>query len=374
MKSGSEIPLILILLAVMLSVQSYAIGSFGVYPNLNIVSGASESPHFLSGENNAVIALERIGRFNTFLFILSALVLLFVILVWRLEYQNGREKLELLNHKTMLHHLWLLQHIRNYSNKHIHPPLTFIAGGKTNKPQRLKWSLLIFTTFKAKLTNLFKPQLMIKISLVDDHKLFRSGINALLSTNGTYKVVSESDNGKAFIDIVQEAQPEIVMMDLEMPEMDGMETTKVLKEKFPEVKVIMLSMHDDEKFIAHMMSIGARGYLLKNADPEEIELAINSVAETGYFFTDLVSRATLQGLTNGGKVKPSFKPGNDLTERELEVLQLICREKTAAEIGEALFISPRTVEGHRNNIILKTGARNTAGIVVFAMKNGLFEM
>ncbi|TVR40633.1 MAG: DNA-binding response regulator [Cryomorphaceae bacterium] len=214
---------------------------------------------------------------------------------------------------------------------------------------------------------------MIRISLVDDHKLFRSGIRALLSAHNNFEVVSESDNGKEFTETVDQVKPDVVLMDLEMPEMDGMETTKYLKEHHPDVKVIVISMHNDEKFIVHLMEIGARGYLLKNADPDDIISAIHSVNETGYFFTELVSRVMLHGLVKGEKVKPSFLPGNDLTSREIEVLKLICQEFTAAEIGEKLFISPRTVEGHRNNLLLKIGARNIAGIVVFAMKHGFYE-
>lgn len=325
-------------------------------------------------ENNAIVILDQIDTFNTILFFISVLTLLVILWTWQKDYQKGKQKLDQVNRKTAVQHRWLLHRLQIPTDNIKQLPLPSKPDFEQPNLPTSKRSSLIFTTFKSKLTNCFNLKIMIKISLVDDHKLFRSGINALLSSNGTYNVVSESDNGKAFIDIVEEVQPEIVLMDLEMPEMDGMETTKVLKAQYPDIKVIMISMHDDEKFIVHMMDIGARGYLLKNADPEEIELAINSVAETGYFFSDLVSRAMLQGLTKGGKVKPSFKPGNDLSEREMEVLQLICREKTATEIGEELFISPRTVEGHRNNIILKTGARNTAGIVVFAMKNGLFEM
>jgi DNA-binding NarL/FixJ family response regulator len=214
---------------------------------------------------------------------------------------------------------------------------------------------------------------MIKLALVDDHKLFRSGIAALLSPMDDFEIVSESGNGAEFIESISSQTPEIVLMDLEMPEMDGMQTTAYLKQHFPEIKVIVLSMHNEEKFIVHLMEIGARGYLLKNSEPEDIVSAILSVHETGYFFSEMVSRVMLHGLVKKEKVKPSFKPNIELSDRELDVVKLICKELTTAEIGEKLFISPRTVEGHRNNAMLKTGVRNTAGLVVYAMKNGLFE-
>lgn len=303
------------------------------------------------------------------------------ILIWIgiLEFQKGRKQFKYLQQLTNIQHEWLLDSVYQLkwwgkNQKSIEKKVEqsqIIAFNEYHSFSNFSNSRYFSDTNKFHVIN---SSLMIRISLVDDHKLFRSGIKALLSTYKGFEVVSESDNGKAFIETVAEIKPDVVLMDLEMPEMDGMETTKFLKVHFPDVKVIMISMHDDEKFIVHMMDLGARGYLLKNAEPEDILTAVNSVVDTGYYFSDLVSRAMLQGLTKGGKVKPSFKPGNDLTEREMEVLQLICREKTAAEIGEELFISPRTVEGHRNNIILKTGARNTAGIVVFAMKNGLFEL
>jgi len=215
--------------------------------------------------------------------------------------------------------------------------------------------------------------IMIKLALVDDHKLFRSGIRALLSPLDNFEIVSESGNGVELIESLSENPAEVILMDLEMPEMDGMQTTIHLKENFPNLKVIVLSMHNDEKFIIHLMEIGARGYLLKDSEPEDIVNAILSVYETGYFFSEMVSRVMLHGLVKKEKVKPSFKTNIELSEREIDVVKLICKELTTAEIGEKLFISPRTVEGHRNNVMLKTGARNTAGIVVYAMKNGLYE-
>jgi len=132
-------------------------------------------------------------------------------------------------------------------------------------------------------------------------------------------------------------------------------------------------MYEDDKFIIHLMEIGANGYLLKNAEPDEIRKAIYAVHENGYYFNDLVNKALLKKLVLKNNIKPSFNENVDLTERELEVLKLICEEKTAAEIAKQIFLSPRSVEGIRQRLIEKIGVRNTAGIVMFAVKHGLAD-
>jgi DNA-binding NarL/FixJ family response regulator len=151
-----------------------------------------------------------------------------------------------------------------------------------------------------------------------------------------------------------------------------METMQRMRLEHPEVKVIVLSMHHEEKFIVHLMELGAHGYVVKTAEPDEIENAVRSVATSGYHFSEMVSRVMLQGLVKKEKLQPTFRDSEPLTERELEVLRGICQELTTTEIAGKLFLSPRTVEGHRNNILSKIGARNTAGIVVYAMSKGLY--
>lgn len=217
---------------------------------------------------------------------------------------------------------------------------------------------------------------MIRVAIIDDHRLFRKGLAALIETNDDMQVTLEGENGQELIDALNNTTAnvaDVVILDLEMPVMDGQQTAQMLQKDYPEVKPIIVSMHNDSQFIIDLMEAGARGYLLKNAAPEEMETAIRSVHETGYFFNDTVSRTMLHGLVAKNKVTPQFKNQDALSQRELEVLQLICEEYTTAEIGEKLFISPRTVEGHRNNILLKTGARNTAGMVVYAIKHQLFD-
>lgn len=211
---------------------------------------------------------------------------------------------------------------------------------------------------------------MIKLALTDDQRLFRKGLVMLLRDMAGAEVVLECANGEELLQGLKKMAVDIVLLDLEMPVMDGVETMHKLRAEHPEVKVIILSSHDGENVIKHLMELGANGYMPKNAEPDEIDLAIRSVADTGYYFSDTVSNAMLHGLVKGKKVKPTFEDIDPLSERELEVLRGICQERTTAEIGEKLFVSPRTVEFHRNNLLLKTGARNTAGLVVYAMANG----
>lgn len=184
------------------------------------------------------------------------------------------------------------------------------------------------------------------------------------------RVVLECVNGEELLQGLKETAVDIVLLDLEMPVMDGVETMHRLREEHPDVKVIVLSSHEGENVIKHLMELGANGFMQKNAEPDEIDTAIRSVADTGYYFSDKVSNAMLHGLVKGKKVKPTFEDIDPLSERELEVLRGICQERTTAEIAGKLFVSPRTVEFHRNNLLLKTGARNSAGLVVYAMANG----
>ncbi|MBX2981711.1 MAG: response regulator transcription factor [Flavobacteriales bacterium] len=211
---------------------------------------------------------------------------------------------------------------------------------------------------------------MIKLALADDQRLFRKGLLMLLRDMSGAHVVLECANGEELLHGLTKTAVDIVLLDLEMPVMDGVETMHRLREEHQGVKVIVLSSHEGENVIKHLMELGANGYMPKNAEPDEIDTAIRSVAQTGYYFSDTVSNAMLHGLVKGKKVKPTFADIDPLSERELEVLRGICQERTTAEIALKLFVSPRTVEFHRNNLLLKTGARNSAGLVIYAMANG----
>ena len=215
------------------------------------------------------------------------------------------------------------------------------------------------------------PYVPIKIILADDHKMFREGIIQLLHQQPGLEVVAEADNGEMLVSLTRKWLPDVILMDLKMPIMDGMEATQILRKKYTDIKILVVSMYDDDKFIIHLMEIGASGYLLKNAEPEEILKAIYAVCENGYYFNDLVNKALLKKLVLKNNIKPSFKENIELTERELEVLTLLCEEKTSSEIGKQIFLSPRSVEGIRQRLIEKVGVRNIAGLVMFAVKNGL---
>lgn len=213
----------------------------------------------------------------------------------------------------------------------------------------------------------------IRIAIADDYKIYRDGLKVGLSADDQFEVVLEADNGEELVNGIETAAPDVVLMDLKMPIMDGMEATKLIRKKFPSVKVLVVTMYDDDKFIIHLMENGANGYLLKNTEPDEIRRSIYAVHENGYYFNDLVNKALLKKLIIKNNFKPSFNQNIDLTERELQVLKLICEEKTAVEIGKEIFLSPRSVEGIRQRLIEKIGVRNTAGLVMFAIKNGLVD-
>jgi DNA-binding NarL/FixJ family response regulator len=211
----------------------------------------------------------------------------------------------------------------------------------------------------------------ITIAIADDYKIFREGLKLCFNADENLKVVFEAEHGEELLEALKQQQPHVIIMDLNMPLMDGMEATKQIVKKYNNIKILVVSMYDSDTFIIHLMENGAHGYLLKNAEPKEIIKAIYSVCENGYYFNDLVNKALLKKLVTKNNLKPSFNHNIELTEREQEVLKMICEEKTAAEIGKEIFLSPRSVEGIRTRLIEKIGVRNTAGLVMFAVKNGL---
>lgn len=213
----------------------------------------------------------------------------------------------------------------------------------------------------------------IKIAIADDYKIYRDGLKVGLSADDNLEIIAEADNGEDLMKVLETNSPDVILMDLKMPIMDGMEATKQVRKKYPAIKVLVITMYEDDKFIIHLMENGANGYLLKNAEPDEIIKSIYAVYENGYYFNDVVNKALLKKLVLKNNLKPSFNQNIDLTEREQEVLKMICDEKTAAEIAKEIFLSPRSVEGIRQRLIEKIGVRNTAGLVMFAVKNGLVD-
>ena len=215
----------------------------------------------------------------------------------------------------------------------------------------------------------------IQIILADDHSLFRRGMKALINEIAGMQVVHEATDGEELLQLLESYKPvpDIILMDLNMPKLNGIEATVTVRKKYPEIKIIVLSVYDDEQFIIRMVENGADGYLFKNAEIEEVEKAIRDVTTTGFYFNETMLAAIRKGPVLKNK-KVSFNSTENLTTRELEILKLICNELTATEISEKLFISTRTVDGHRQNLLDKTGARNTAGLVIYAIKNKLLDV
>ena len=211
----------------------------------------------------------------------------------------------------------------------------------------------------------------IRIAIADDYAIIRDGVKVGLSRDEALEVVLEADSGEELLAGLDRTAVDVILMDLKMPGMDGMEATELIRKRYPEMRILVITMYDDEKFIIHLMEKGANGYLLKNADSAEIRKAIHSVCESGYYFNDLVNKALLKKLVLRSPIKPSFKTDIAFSERELQVLHLICEENTNAEIGKAIFLSPRSVEGIRQRLIEKTGVKNTAGLVIWAVRNGV---
>ena len=215
----------------------------------------------------------------------------------------------------------------------------------------------------------------IKIILVDDEILFRKGISFLLGREPNIDIIFEASNGDELISFLQNNKnnhPDIIIMDLKMPGINGVEATKIIHVEFPKLKIIALTSYDSKSFVANMIDVGAVSYLIKNATPQELITTINEVAEKGFYYTDYVMKIIQDDVLTAKKTKSALD-NNFLTAREFEVLKLICSQKSTAEIAEKLFISPRTVEGHRNNLLLKTESRNIAGLVVYAVQNEIMD-
>ncbi len=213
----------------------------------------------------------------------------------------------------------------------------------------------------------------LNIAIVDDQKIIRQG---LISLFDEYKreinVIIEASDGRDLIEKLNRESilPDVIILDLEMPRMDGIDTTAFLKKKYPEIKIVILTIHTAKEFIVHLIDEGAHGFLDKDTDIEIIIDAIYSVCETGYFFNELVSKELVGKLITQKKIKPMFHEAK-LTEREIEVMRLVYREKSNIEIAELLFIEVQSVSNYKNTVIEKTKSRNIIGAVMYLVKNGL---
>ena len=208
------------------------------------------------------------------------------------------------------------------------------------------------------------------IYLVDDHHLFREGLKFLISKLPYVKEIHEASNGKQFLESQGFAKTDIALMDIEMPVLDGIHATQKAMEINPELKVIALSMYSDENYYQSMIDAGAKGFLLKNSTFEDVEKAINEVYLGNCYFSAEIMNDIVKNLNK----KKGASTNQELTQREIEILYNICKGFSNQEIAENLFISKRTVDKHRENILLKTNSKNTANLVVYAIKNGIFDI
>ncbi|MFM8806864.1 MAG: response regulator [Sphingomonadales bacterium] len=213
----------------------------------------------------------------------------------------------------------------------------------------------------------------ITVAIADDHQLFRKGVIHSLSAYRQIRFVVEAGNGDELLALLATHPIQVVLMDLKMPGKDGIETTKIISRAYPNIKVLVVSMHEDERFVHHLMENGAHGYLLKNAEPQEMLNAITAVVEKGYYLNDFVNRVLLRNAGQKQKTLPPLEQDRVLSDREKMVLRLICMEFTAQEIAQKMELSSRTVEAIKDRLMDRFGAKNTAGLVFFAVRNDLID-
>jgi two-component system, NarL family, invasion response regulator UvrY len=214
---------------------------------------------------------------------------------------------------------------------------------------------------------------MIKVAIADDHQLVAKAISGLIQKMDNYEVMYEVENGKELMRHFKlKMIPDIVLLDINMPEMDGYETSLWLKNNYPEVKILALSMFDKEEAIVGMLRNGARGYLLKGCRPSELKNALDTIVEKGFYYSEYVTDKLIKSLNPEKSLSPIEKYG--LNEREMTFIQLACSEMTYAEIADIMCVSPRTVDGYREQVFMKMNVKTRVGIVLEAIKMGLVEI
>jgi DNA-binding NarL/FixJ family response regulator len=213
----------------------------------------------------------------------------------------------------------------------------------------------------------------IRIGIADDHQIVRDGIKILLEDEPGFDIAGEAENGKEAVELCDAKELDLMIMDITMPVTDGIEATKIIKKNHPGVKILALTMLSEDQHIRKMIKAGASGYILKSSGREELINAVKTIIDGQHYFSDDATQAILQKLISPNVEKAKSDDNIHITDRELEVLKLILNELTNQEIAEKLFVSVRTVDAHRRNLLQKTGAKNTAGLVKYALQNKLFD-
>ncbi len=213
----------------------------------------------------------------------------------------------------------------------------------------------------------------IKVAIADDHKIFRKGVILSLRPYTNIKFVMEAENGEDLLEKIPDAHPDVILCDLKMPLKDGIDATKMITKNFPNIRVIILTMYEDERFVGHLMDCGAAGYLLKSTEPAEIKRAIVDVMRTGFYLNPFVNKVLVKKNYSKQKFNPSLASEVVLSDREKEVLTLVCMEFTASEIASKMDISARTVEAIKDRLMERFGVKNSVGLVFYAMKNQLID-
>lgn len=214
---------------------------------------------------------------------------------------------------------------------------------------------------------------IIKVAIADDHLIFRRGVILSLKAYTNIQFIFEAENGQELIDGIEKEQPDIVLLDLRMPVKDGIETTKYLTKNYPNIRILILTMFEDERFVGHLMESGANGYLLKSTEPAEIKQALHDVMKNGYYLNNYVNRVLIKKNYKKQKFNPNLNTEIVVSDKEKEVLSLVCMEFTAQEIAQKMDISPRTVEAIKDRLMERFGVKNSVGLVFFAMKNSLID-
>lgn len=221
----------------------------------------------------------------------------------------------------------------------------------------------------------FETNPVINVIIADDHVLYRAGVKTALSPKKNIKIIAEADNGSHLLMLLKAIQPDVILLDIQMPIMDGITALGEIKKLYPQIKVIMLTMMDDHSMITRLMEAGANSYLTKTSDSEIIYDAIKTCHEQEYYFNSMTNKALLHNLKQRNPVMPAKVMSEDahLTDKEITILKLMCEEKSTREIAEAVELSPRTVEAIRDKLKTKTGSKSTAGLIMYAVKHKLLD-